>query len=86
MSRPKNSAKTVPVIPPTEFSPVISLSLKQAAAVTGITLWCLRSAIWDGDLRAHIAGKKQIVLRSDLERWIAAQPVVHRRTGRGRAA
>lgn len=82
MSRPKNSARIVPVIPPSDFSSSLSFSLKAAALATGIALWHIRSAIWDGKLPAHVAGKKQIVLRSDLERWISSQPVVRRRNRR----
>lgn len=76
MARPKNSVRKISAVPPTEFSSVISLTLKQAAAVTGLALWCIRTAVWDGQLPARYLGKKQIVLRPDLEKWIAAQPVV----------
>jgi hypothetical protein len=82
MARPKNSARVVPAVSSENVSSVISLSLRQAAAVTGVALWCIRTAIWDGGLRARMAGKKQIVLRSDLEKWIAGQPVVRQRKGR----
>lgn len=82
MARPKKSSKIVPVVSPTEFSSVISMSLKEAAVVTGLALWCLRSAIWDGNLPARLVGKKQIVLRVDLERWVADQPIVRQRIGR----
>ena len=81
MARPKRSqqkltAGTVPAVPSTD---ALSFNLKQAAAITGIALWHLRSAIWHGHLSAHLAGKKQIILRTDLERWLASQPVVRRR-------
>jgi excisionase family DNA binding protein len=78
MARPKNS-KSTSVVSPVPDSHFLSFSLKQAAAVTGVAVWHLRTAIWDGKLTAHMAGKKQIVLRTDLERWLASQPVVHRR-------
>jgi hypothetical protein len=86
MARPKKSARVVPVVPPVVDFPSLSFSLKQAAAVSGIALWHLRSAIWNGKLTAHMAGKKQIVLRVDLEKWIASQPIVHRRTAKPRRA
>jgi hypothetical protein len=87
VSRPKKSSVVIPVVPPAPDFQSLSFNLKQAAAATGVALWHLRSAIWAGQLVAHLAGKKQIVLRTDLERWIASQPVVRRRTARrGRAA
>lgn len=82
MARPKKSSVVIPVVPPVADFPSLSFNLKQAAAATGIALWHLRSAIWSGQLTAHLAGKKQIVLRTDLERWVASQPVVRRRRSR----
>jgi hypothetical protein len=79
MARPKKSSVIIPVGPPVSDFPSLSFSLKQAASVTGVALWHLRSAIWSGQLIAHMAGKKQIVLRADLEKWLASQPVIHRR-------
>jgi hypothetical protein len=49
----------------------LSFSLKEAAQVTGIALWAIRSAIWARKLSAHVIGKRQIVLRVDLEKWTA---------------
>jgi hypothetical protein len=86
MARPKKSAAILPVVPSVPEFPSLSFSLKQAAAATGVALWHLRSAIWNGQLVAHMAGKKQIVLRADLERWIASRPIVRRRIGKKRAA
>jgi hypothetical protein len=59
----------------------LSFSLKEAATITGIALWAIRSAIWGRKLPAHVIGKRQIVLRADLEKWIASTPTAH-----GRAA
>jgi hypothetical protein len=84
MARPKNSSLVTPVVPPVPEFPSLAFSLKQAAAVTGVCLWHLRSAIWNGKLVAHMAGKKQIVLRVDLEKWIASQPIVHHRIGKAK--
>jgi hypothetical protein len=47
-----------------------------------LALWHIRSAIWDGELTAHMAGKKMIVLRTDLEKWLSSQPVIHGRNRR----
>jgi len=79
MSRPKNSARRNVVAPVVDPMSVISFSLQQAAAATGITIWCLRTAIWSGELTAHVAGKKQIILRADLERWISRLPMANPR-------
>jgi hypothetical protein len=61
----------------------LSFSLKEAAAITGVALWAIRSAVWGRKLPARFIGKRQIVLRADLEKWIASAPTVH---GRKRAA
>lgn len=77
------SRKTSPLIAPA--APVLpnpnalSFSLKEASAITGAALWAIRSAIWGRKLSAHVVGKRQIVLRSDLEKWIAGTPTVHAR-------
>jgi hypothetical protein len=81
MARPKNSRQVQPPAVVPDVSASLSFTLKQAAAATGVALWHLRSAIWDGQLSARLIGKKQIVLRSDLERWLTKQPTI-----RGRAA
>ncbi len=59
----------------------LAFSLRQAAVVSGVALWAVRSAIWDRQLKAHFIGKRQIVLRADLEQWLASTPTAH-----GRAA
>ena len=67
------------VIPPSPNPNALSFSLKEAAVVTGTALWAIRSAIWGRKLSAHIIGKRQIVLRSDLEEWITSTPTAHGR-------
>ena len=57
----------------------LSYSLKEAAVISGAALWAIRSAVWARKLPAHLIGKRQIVLRSDLEKWIASTPTVHAR-------
>jgi acyl CoA:acetate/3-ketoacid CoA transferase beta subunit len=71
--QPATAAKIAPN--PSAFS----FSLKEAAAITGIALWAIRSAIWGRKLPAHVIGKRQIVLRADLENWIAGTPSAHGR-------
>jgi hypothetical protein len=69
--------KRPPAVPPNPNA--LSFSLREAAIVTGTALWAIRSAIWGRKLSAHLIGKRQIVLRADLEKWIAATPAVHGR-------
>jgi hypothetical protein len=70
--------KSAVVVPPISPNPnALSFSLKECAVVTGTALWAIRSAVWARKLPAHVIGKRQIVLRSDLEKWIATTPTVH---------
>lgn len=43
----------------------------------GATTKAIRSAIWGRKLPAHIFGKRQIVLREDLEKCLANAPTAH---------
>jgi hypothetical protein len=63
----------------------MAFSLKDASIATGVTLWALRSAVWEGKLPARLIGKRQIVLKADLERWLVSAPVVHGRKVRDRS-
>jgi hypothetical protein len=81
-TRRKKPVTASPKVSPLAVNPnAISFSLKEAAAITGLALWAVRSAIWDRQLKAHFVGKRQIVLRADLEQWLASTP-----TAQGRAA
>jgi hypothetical protein len=72
--------KPVPAVPHLAPNPnALSFSLKEAAQVTGIALWAIRSAVWARQLSAHVIGKRQIVLRADLEKWIVSQPIANSR-------
>ncbi len=46
------------------------LSFKQAAAYSGLALWTLRVAVWDGKLPAVKVGRRMIILRDDLDRFL----------------
>jgi hypothetical protein len=79
-TRRKKPVTASPKVSPLEVNPqALSFSLKEAAAITGLALWAVRSAIWDRQLAAHFVGKRQIVLRADLEQWLASTPTAHRR-------
>jgi excisionase family DNA binding protein len=82
MKSKKVAAPRVVRVSPLAVNPqAISFSLKEAAAITGLALWAVRSAIWDRQLKAHFVGKRQVILREDLQAWLAATP-----TAQGRAA
>ncbi len=61
---------------PSSISTPIALPLKQAAQCSGLTVWAIRNAIWDRKLVARLAGKRLLVLRSDLEAYVASLPQV----------
>jgi hypothetical protein len=76
-AKPKKSQQ-ITAVPPISPNPnALSFSLKEAAAITGAALWAIRSAVWARKLPAHVIGKRQIVLRADLEKWIATAPTAH---------
>jgi hypothetical protein len=62
----------------TKFVPIspIALPLKQAAQISGLTVWAIRNAIWDRKLVARLAGKRLLVLHADLEAYVASLPQV----------
>ena len=78
MSTKSKSKKQSSIVLPISTNPnALSFSLKEATAITGVALWAIRSAIWGRKLQAHVIGKRQIVLRADLEKWIATAPTAH---------
>ncbi len=51
---------------------VVSMSVRQAAAVTSLTEGAIRDAIFDDDgLQAHVVGKRVVILPEDLRAWVA---------------
>lgn len=78
--RAKKQSQQLAVLPaPIPDPNQIAFSLKQAAIVSGAALWALRSAVWGRKLPARLIGKRQIVLKTDLEKWLASAPLVHGR-------
>lgn len=59
----------------TDGTPV-AFPLSDAARYSGLTVWALRNAIWDRKLVARLAGKRLLVLRTDLEAYVASLPRV----------
>ena len=79
MSKQKKLAPAAAAPRPAPNPNALSFSLKEAAQVTGIALWAIRSAVWARKLSAHVIGKRQIVLRADLEKWITNHPIANAR-------
>ena len=52
----------------------IAFTLRQAAEVSGTSVWFLRSSIWAGKLKARLAGKKFVILRDHLADFFADLP------------
>ena len=51
------------------------LSLKQAAAYSGLALWSLRTLVWDGRLPAVKVGRRLVILRDTLDHFLKSQEV-----------
>jgi hypothetical protein len=60
--------------PSRDFVQRISLTLKEAALQAGKTVYFLRAAIWEHRLPAQLAGKRFIILRDELVRFISTLP------------
>jgi excisionase family DNA binding protein len=54
----------------------LALSIRECTAETGIGVNALYDAIRTGALKARKLGRKTIILRTDLERWLASLPVL----------
>jgi len=46
------------------------LSVKQAAAYTGATIWHVRELFWAKDIAGFIAGRRLLLDRTSLDQWI----------------
>ena len=49
------------------------LTVKQAAAYAGCTVWAIRTAIWEKNLRACTIGCRLLVPREQLDAFIDAK-------------
>lgn len=49
------------------------LGVKEAARYLGVTVWFIRSMIWEGTLPVIRCGKRFIVDRVDLDAWLEQQ-------------
>jgi excisionase family DNA binding protein len=46
------------------------LSVKQAAAYTGATVWAIRQLYWKKEVAAFKAGRRLLIERTSLDAWI----------------
>ena len=46
------------------------LTVKQAAAYTGATVWHVRSMFWAKEIAGFIAGRRLLISRESLDNWI----------------
>lgn len=52
----------------------ISYTVQEAAAATGLSVDTIRRAFRTGEFPVHHRGTRVLILRSDLEQWIAGMP------------
>ena len=58
--------------PQTTITPRL-VTIKQAAAYCSCAVWSIRQAIWSKELRACMIGKRYLIDRGDLDRFIDAR-------------
>ncbi len=68
MAAPLSAAATA--APASQPSNPFSLTLKQAAAYTGVSVWALRQGVYSENLKPVSQQKPYIFLRSELERYV----------------
>jgi excisionase family DNA binding protein len=69
-SRKRSSVPAVIQTPtPTSLVPRL-LSVKQAAAYTGATIWHIRELYWAKELSGFVAGRRLLLDRTSLDQWI----------------
>jgi len=59
--------------PVTNWRDLRAICIKQAAAFLSSTPWAVRNLIWDRKIPYILLGKKQLIDRADLDRFIEAQ-------------
>jgi hypothetical protein len=80
MSAAKSKLQQTTVTPTPEPIVPRALDIRQASLYTSCAVWNLRTSVWAGKLRAHLAGKRLLFLREDLDEFLEMLPEV--RSGR----
>jgi excisionase family DNA binding protein len=70
----KQSRKSVPAVAPaststSDITPRL-LTVKQAAAYTGATVWHVRELYWAQAIAGFVAGRRLLLDRTSLDAWI----------------
>lgn len=55
-------------------APPLGLPINVAALRAGVGLWTIRGALNSGALTGRKAGRRTIILESDLQSWLASLP------------
>jgi hypothetical protein len=70
----RKSASVVPVTPATSTGIVPRLfTVKQASQYSGATVWAIRQLYWAKDIAGFIAGRRLLLSRESLDKWIDAR-------------
>jgi hypothetical protein len=67
------SSRTVLAIPPSIEAVAIAprgLALPDAAKYSGLTIWALRTLVWNQTIPAQMQGKRIIILREHLDKFL----------------
>ena len=54
----------------------LAVSVEEAALISGLGRTSIYGAVKSGALKARKAGRRTIVLKSDLQAWLAALPTI----------
>ncbi len=75
MARKLSSTSPTRPLPTTTQTPITPrlVTIKQAAAYCSCAVWSIRQAIWSKELRACMIGKRYLIDRGDLDRFIDAR-------------
>jgi excisionase family DNA binding protein len=72
MSKTQEATTTAPTISPR------LLRIAEAAIYLGATVWAVRQLIWNKEIPYVRVGKRQVIDRADLDKWIDRQRALSR--------
>lgn len=75
-NRDPTEAEPSGVIPRTRSDEQLAYSINDAAIVTSVSTTTIKQEIARGRLRARKAGRRTLVVREELERWLRTLPLV----------
>jgi excisionase family DNA binding protein len=68
-----SNKKVTPAVFPISPAPVLSVDIKTAASIVGVSVWQIRSLILEKKLRPIKLGRKFVFRVADLERFLASE-------------